>query len=120
MCDRARDRPSRNACNDTFSMSRKGPRKRWSSFFEVRVVLMFHESSQTVSLTLNWGIIRHRNAEWTLYCWKPREIWSQRSRCSSLRSVATWWSFGWKPLLLKNEVTMVAECEVLLYANSAR
>jgi len=30
----ARDGPSRNACNDTFSMIGKGPRKRWSSFLK--------------------------------------------------------------------------------------
>ena len=29
------------------------------------MVLMFRESSQTVSLTLNGGIGRHHNAEWT-------------------------------------------------------
>src|SRR5882724_10979833 len=74
MHDRAKDRPGRNACNDTFSTIRKGPRKRWSSFFEGQVVLMFHESSQTVSPTLNGGIGRRCDAEWTLYCLRARYV----------------------------------------------
>src|SRR5882724_7186841 len=90
MHDRARDRPSQNACDDTFSTIRKGPRKQWSSFFEGQVVLMFHESIQTVSLTLNWGIGRHCDVEWTSYCLREQETWSRRYRCNSLRSVATW------------------------------
>src|SRR5882724_9385386 len=75
MCNRARDRPSQNACDDTFSTIRKGPRKWWLSFFEGRVVLMFHESSQTVSPTLNGGIRRHHDAEWTSYCLRAQDIW---------------------------------------------
>src|SRR5882724_10502963 len=55
MRDNARDRPSRNACDDTFSTIGKGPRKRWMSFFEGRVVWIFRESSQTVSPNLEWG-----------------------------------------------------------------
>src|SRR5882724_8833144 len=74
MRDRARDRPSWNACDDT-SIIRKGPRKQWSSFFEGRVVLMFCESSQTVSLTLNWGVRRHHDAEWASFCLRARDIW---------------------------------------------
>src|SRR5882724_6518409 len=54
MCDNARDRPSWNACDNTFSMIGKGPRKRWSSFFEGRVVRMFRASSQTFP-DLEWG-----------------------------------------------------------------
>src|SRR5882724_1154215 len=109
MRDNARDRPSQNACDDTFSTIGKGPRKRWSSFFEGCVVLMFRESSQTVSPTLNGGIRRHRDVEWTSYCLRSRDIWSQRYKWSSLMSVATWLaasdttgsrdtlSLGWKP-----------------------
>src|SRR5882724_2954445 len=89
MRNRARDRPSWNTCNDTFSMIGKGPRKRWSSFFEGRVVWMFRESSQMVSPTLNGGIGRHRDAEWATYCLRAQDIWSRRYRWSSLRSVAT-------------------------------
>src|SRR5882724_10117696 len=93
---------------------------------------MFHESSQTVSPTLNGGIGRHRDVEWTLYCLRAHETWPWRYRCSSLRSVATFCavsdttgsrdtsSLRWKPLLAKKGVTMVAECDVLLYANSAK
>src|SRR5882724_9050488 len=92
MHDRAKDRPSRNACDDAFSRIGKGPREQWSSFFEGRVVLMFCKSIQTVSLTLNGGIGRHHDAEWTSYCLRAQAIWSQRYRCSSLRSVATWWA----------------------------
>jgi len=74
---------------------------------------MFHESSQTVSLTLNGGIRRHQEAEWTSYCLRAWEIWSWRYSCNSLRSVATWWtasdttdlrdtsSLGWNPLLAR-------------------
>src|SRR5882724_2440084 len=132
MRDSARDRPSRNACDDTFSTIGKGPRKQWSSFFDGRVVRMFHESSQTVSTTLNGGIGRRRDAEWTSYCLRAQDIWSRRYIWSSLRSVATWRavsdttgsrdtsSFRWKPLLVKKGVTMVVECDVLLYANSAK
>ena len=35
---------------------------------------MFHESSQTVSLTLNRGIRRHQDAEWTSYCLRARDL----------------------------------------------
>ena len=68
ICNRAKDRPSQNACDDTFSMIEKGPRKQWSSFLEGQVVWMFCASSQTVSLTSNGGIGRHCDVEWTLYC----------------------------------------------------
>jgi len=34
MRDRARDRPSQNACHDTLSTTGNGPRKRWSSFLK--------------------------------------------------------------------------------------
>src|SRR5882724_3971271 len=90
MHDRARDRPSRNACDHTFSTIGKGPRKRWLSFFDRRVVRMFRESSQTVSPTLNGGIGRRRDTEWTSYCLRAQDIWSRRYIWSSLRSVATW------------------------------
>src|SRR5882724_9282329 len=76
MHDTARDRPSQKVWDDTFSTIGKGPRKRWSSFFEGRVVLMFCESNQTVSLTLNGGIGRRHNVEWTSYCLMAWDIWS--------------------------------------------
>src|SRR5882724_7801028 len=90
MCDRARDRPSQKECYDTFSVIGKGPRKRWLRFFKGRVVLLFHKSSQTVSLTWNGGIGRCCDAEWASYCLRAQEIWSWRYRCNSLRSVVTW------------------------------
>src|SRR5882724_3410850 len=83
-------RASRNACDDTFSTIGKGPRKRWLSFFEGRVVLMFRESSLMVSPTLNGGIGRRHDVEWTSYCLRAQDIWSRRYKWSSLRSVATW------------------------------
>src|SRR5882672_9433747 len=78
MRDRARDRPSRNTCDDTFSMIGKGPRKRWSSFFEGHVVLILRESSHMVSPTRNGGIGSRRGAEWTWYCLRAWAIWSRR------------------------------------------
>src|SRR5882724_2767759 len=90
ICDSTRDRPSWNTCDDTFSTLGKGPRKRWSSFLEGRVVQIFCKSSQTVSLTLNGGIGRRCDVEWTSYCLRARDIWLRRYRWSSLRSVATW------------------------------
>src|SRR5882724_9570754 len=81
MQDRARDRPRRNTCDDTFSTIGKGPRKRWSSFLEGRVVQMFRESSQTVSPTLNEGIRRHRDTAWASYSLRVQVIWSRRYRC---------------------------------------
>jgi len=66
MCHKARDRPSQNACDDTFSMIGKGPQEVMVELLQGRVVLMFRESSQTVALTLNGGIGRRCNAEWTL------------------------------------------------------
>src|SRR5882724_10235816 len=113
-------------------MIRKGPRKQRSSFFKGQVVQMFHESSQTASPTFNGGIRRHCNTEWASYCLRVQAIWSRRYRCSSLRSVATWLaasdttglrdasSLGWKPLLVKNGVTIVTECDMLLYVNLTR
>src|SRR5882724_4663051 len=90
MRDNARDRPSRNACDETFSTIGKGPRKQWSSFFEGRVVQMFCASSQTVSPTLNGGIGRRHAAVFFFKQKTAYDIWSRRYRWSSLRSVATW------------------------------
>jgi len=48
----------------------KGLRKRWSSFLEGRVVLMFCASSQMVSPTLNGGIGKRHDVEWTSILFK--------------------------------------------------
>src|SRR5882724_6730967 len=85
MHDTARDRPSQKVWDDTFSTIGKGPRKQWSIFFEGWVVWMFCESSQTVFPTLNGGIGRCHNTEWTSYCLRVCETWLQRYRCRSLR-----------------------------------
>src|SRR5882724_10613092 len=82
---RASDRPSQNTCDDTFSIMGKGPKKQWSNFSEGQVVQMFCESSQTMSPTLNGGIGRSHDVEWTSYCLRVHETWSQRYRCNFLR-----------------------------------
>jgi len=132
MRDNARDRPSQNACDETFSTIGKGPRKRWSSFFEGRVVRMFRASSQTVSPTLNGGIGRRRAAEWTSYCLRAHDIWSRRLQmelleiCSDLVSsfrhnrFEGHFEFGVEALVRKEGGDYGAECDVLLYANSAK
>jgi len=93
---------------------------------------MFWASSQTVSPDFEWGIgRRHQCGVDLVLCEGMRDLVAKIQMelleiCHNLMSSIQdnrfkgHFELGWKPWLAKNGVTMVAECDVLLYANLAK
>src|SRR6266481_8690341 len=113
-------------------MTGKGPRKQWSNFFEGHLVLMFLKSSQPESPTLKFGMGPGQS---TVHGMKLipldgmlklglKVLVQLPEVCSHFMSMLRWnrlkghFEFGVEALVVKKGVTFVAECIVLLYANS--